>query len=111
MSKGIRINKSNLYFGADDSGCNILHIDMDAFFASVEIAKNPALRGLPVIVGGSRENPTKGVVSASSYEARKYGVHSAMPIFQAKQLCPNGVFLPGRIGEYGRIAAGALELW
>ncbi len=65
----------------------ILHVDMDAFFAAVEQADNPKLKGKPVIVGGVSE---RGVVSTCSYEARKYGVTSAMPIFIAQKLCPNG---------------------
>lgn len=74
-----------------------LHIDMDAFFASVEQVLDPALRGRPVIVGGRNG---RGVVTSASYEARKYGVHSAMPGFQAKKLCPHGVFLPNRRSVY-----------
>ena len=75
----------------------ILHMDMDAFFASVEQRDNPELRGKPVIIGGDSQ---RGVVSTASYEARKYGVHSAMPVFQAKKLCPNGIFIPGSMGKY-----------
>ena len=74
-----------------------LHIDMDAFFASVEQALNPALRGKPVIVGGRNG---RGVVTSASYEARKFGVHSAMPGFQANKLCPQGIFLPNRHRVY-----------
>ena len=74
-----------------------LHIDMDAFFASVEQALNPALRGKPVIVGGRN---ARGVVTSASYEARKLGVHSAMPGFQANKLCPQGIFLPNRHRVY-----------
>ncbi|MDD5451246.1 MAG: DNA polymerase IV [Desulfovibrionales bacterium] len=78
----------------------ILHMDMDAFFAAVEQADNPALKGKPVIVGGAK----RGVVSTASYEARKYGVRSAMPIFEAKRRCPQGIFLPVRMERYQEIS-------
>ena len=79
----------------------IMHVDMDAFYASVEQRDNPALRGQPVIVGGLSE---RGVVATASYEARRYGVHSAMSMRQARRLCPDGVFLPVRMAYYRRIS-------
>lgn len=78
----------------------IMHVDMDAFFASIEQLDNPALRGKPVIVGGE----IRGVVSAASYEARKFGVRSAMPSSQARRLCPQGCFVPGRMERYAEIS-------
>jgi DNA polymerase IV len=80
----------------------ILHVDMDAFYASVEVLDNPLLRGKPVIVGGSPEG--RGVVSAASYEAREFGVHSAMPTVQAYRRCPHGVFLPPRMERYVEVS-------
>ncbi len=83
-----------------------MHLDMDAFYAAVEQSDNPELRGKPVIVGGA----TRGVVCAASYEARRYGVHSAMPVFQARKLCPRGVFLPVRMERYKEVSRMVMEI-
>jgi DNA polymerase IV len=81
-----------------DSAASILHVDMDAFFVSVELLERPELRGKPVIVGGRPDQ--RGVVTAASYEARKFGVHSAMPLRTAGKLCPYAVFLDGHHHKY-----------
>lgn len=86
----------------------ILHVDMDAYYASVEQRDDPALRGRPVIVGGVKG---RGVVCAASYEARKFGVKSAMPTATAKKLCPQGVFLPVRMHHYAQISRQLREIF
>ena len=86
----------------------IIHLDMDAFYASVEVLDNPGLKGKPVIVGGSKQ---RGVVSSASYEARKFGVHSAQPISKAMSLCPEGVFLPVRMCRYQEVSDQIVEIF
>ncbi len=87
----------------------ILHADLDAFYASVEVLDDPSLRGKPVIVGGDPN--ARGVVSAASYEARAFGVHSAMPLRTAHRLCPNGVFLPGRFDRYRELSRQVMRIF
>ena len=83
--------------------------DMDAFFASVEQHDNPDYLGKPLIVGGLEGH--RGVVSACSYEARRYGVHSAMPSATAHKLCPNGIFVPVRMKRYKEVSDHIMEIF
>jgi len=85
----------------------VAHLDLDAFFVSVECLHDPSLKGKPLIVGGSRE---RGVVTAASYEARKFGVHSAMPMARAMQLCPQAIVVSGSRGEYSRFSRWVTEI-
>ncbi|WP_182113638.1 MULTISPECIES: DNA polymerase IV [unclassified Actinotalea] len=93
-------------WGTDEDGCSILHVDMDAFFASVELLRRPELRGRPVIVGGD----TRSVVLAATYEARAYGVHSAMPMARARRLCPQAVVLPPDRAAYLRASTAVMAI-
>ena len=86
----------------------ILHVDMDAFYAAIEQRDRPELRGRPVIMGGTPEG--RGVVSTASYEARKFGIHSAMPAVRARRLCPDGVFLGGDIRKYIAVSRQVMEI-
>lgn len=87
----------------------IVHIDMDFFFAQVEMRDNPKLRGKPVIAGGKASS--RGVVSTASYEARKYGVHSAMPMSQAHKLCPDGYYVQGQYEKYRTISNEIMSIF
>ena len=96
MSTAPRIAAAKRDWGHDEAGCTVLHIDMDAFYASLEVARHPEYRDRPVIIGvGNRS-----VVSAASYEARQYGINSAMASSRAQKLCPNGIFLPVDMSYY-----------
>ncbi|HEY6723948.1 MAG TPA: DNA polymerase IV [Polyangiaceae bacterium] len=86
----------------------VLHADMDAFYASIEQRDRPELRGQPVIVGATS---ARGVVAAASYEARRFGVYSAMPGFRARELCPNGVFLPSDMARYQSVSRQVRAVW
>ncbi|RSN15884.1 DNA polymerase IV [Nonomuraea sp. WAC 01424] len=94
--------------GADDSGCPILHVDMDAFFASVELLDRPELRGRPVIVGSPAG---RGVVLSATYEARAFGVHSAMPMSRARRVCPQATIIPPSHGKYSEVSRGVMEIF
>ncbi|WP_432562799.1 DNA polymerase IV [Kineococcus sp. SYSU DK003] len=91
----------------DDTGCTVLHVDMDAFYASVELLRRPDLVGTPVIVGGG----SRGVVLSATYEARRYGVHAAMPMARARRLCPSATVLLPHHEDYSRISAGVMEVF
>ena len=107
MSRAPRNEAARRSWGEDDSATPILHVDMDAFYASVELLDHPELVGRPVIVGGT---DGRGVVSAASYEARAYGVSSAMSMSQALRRCPQAVVLPVRHSHYSRVSRQVMAI-
>ena len=104
----VRRPTGHLGLGGDDSGCTILHVDMDAFYASVSLRNHPELQGTPVIVGGGG---TRGVVLSATYEARALGVHSAMPMSRARRIAPQAVILEPDHRMYAQVSRNVMALF
>ena len=105
----VRRPTGHLGLGGDDSGCTILHVDMDAFYASVSLRNHPELQGTPVIVGGG--GGTRGVVLSATYEARALGVHSAMPMSRARRIAPQAVILEPDHRMYAQVSRNVMALF
>ena len=96
----------------NDTSRKIIHIDMDAFFAAVEERDNPSLKGKPVVIGQDpRQSGGRGVVSTCNYEARKYGIHSAMSSKEALELCPKAIFISGNYEKYREVGEQVREIF
>lgn len=108
MSRKQQMPRPGSDLGTDDTGCPILHVDMDAFYAGVELRDRPELRGTPVIVGAPG---ARGVVLSATYEARRFGVHSAMPMTRARRLCPHAVIIPPSRGKYTEVSRRVMEIF
>ena len=104
----VRRPQGRIGLGADDSGCTILHVDMDAFYASVSLRTRPELHGQPVIVGGGGN---RGVVLSATYEARALGVHSAMPMSRARRVAPQAVIIEPDHRAYAHVSRGVMSLF
>lgn len=105
----VRRPRGRVDFGGDDTGCTIVHVDMDAFYASVELLEYPDLVGKPVIIGASTGN--RGVVLSATYEARALGVHSAMPMSRARRLAPQAVILPPHHARYAEVSRAVMSIF
>ena len=104
----VRRQTGKLDFGANDSGCNILHVDMDAFYAAVELRDHPGLKGTPVVIAAQGN---RGVVLTATYEARALGVHSAMPISRARRIAPEATFLAPHHEKYSEVSRNVMALF
>ena len=107
LNRGPGAKRPESMLSRDDTGCTVLHVDMDAFYASVELIDRPELRGTPVIVGGGG----RSVVLSATYEARREGVHSAMPMARARRLCPRAVVIQPDHRRYSEVSAGVMEIF
>lgn len=107
MSKSPRLKSAKRNWGSDDTDCNILHVDMDSFFALVEARVDPSLAGRPLIVGG-RGN--RGVVTSATYDVRALGVHAGMPMARARRLAPHAIVVPGRRGVYSEFSRRVMDI-